>query len=120
MRTAGRPSRLALSADRARLVADGDDLAFVKVEVVDEDGVVCPNADNLIKFKIAGQGLLAGLDNGDPTNHESFQGIAHKAFHGLCLAVVKSTQMAGRMRLSAVAEGLKGSGISLLSRTLAR
>ena len=86
---------------------------------MDENGVVCPNADNLIKFKITGQGLLAGVDNGDPTNHESFQGTAHKAFHGLCLAVVKSTQVAGKMRLAASAEGLKGSGIALLSRTIA-
>ena len=64
----------------------------IKVTLVDKDGHVCPNADNEIKFSVDGTAAtLAGVDNGDPTNHESFQGTQHKAFHGLALAVLEVT-----------------------------
>jgi beta-galactosidase len=69
---------------------------------------VCPNADNEIKFSVDGSAAtLAGVDNGDPTNHESFQGTQHKAFHGLALAVLKSCDDAtGAVTLTASVDGL--------------
>ena len=93
VRTAGAPAKLRLSADRTRIAANGQDLSFVKVEVLDRDGNICPNADNEIHFEVNGNALaIAGLDNGDATNHESFQGRDHQAYHGLALAVLKSNR----------------------------
>ena len=106
--TAGDPAFISLTPDRARLAANGQDLSFIKVAVLDKDGNVCPNADNEITFSVAGSvASLAGVDNGDATNHESFQGPQHKAYHGLALAVLKSHyDNAGAVTLTASSPGL--------------
>jgi beta-galactosidase len=106
--TAGDPAKVLLEVDRNEIEGSGQDLAFIKVTLVDKDGHVCPNADNEIKFRVDGTAAkLAGVDNGDPTNHESFQGSQHKAFHGLALAVLKSSDDAtGLATLTASVDGL--------------
>ena len=83
-----------------------DDLAFVEVRVVDAAGYLCPAADNLVKFAIRGPGNIAGLDNGDPTNHEPFQGEQHRVFHGLGLVVVRGLPTAGEIQLEAASDQL--------------
>ena len=74
---------------------------------MDKDGNLCPNADNLIAFGLEGPGTIAGVDNGDPTSHEPFKATRHKAFHGLCLAVIKAARTPGEIRLTATAPGLQ-------------
>jgi beta-galactosidase len=108
VRTAGAAARLLVEADRTAISGDGSDLSFVKVTLVDKDGNVCPNADNELSFSLTGSAAtLAGLDNGDPTNHEAFQGTQHKAFHGLALAVLRSVIGAsGAVNLTVSADGL--------------
>ena len=107
VRTEGPPAKLLASADRQQLAADGTDLSYVDLRVVDKDGNLCPNADNLIHFSLQGPATLAGVDNGDPTNHEPFQATQHKAFHGLCLAVIKAKRTPGQIQLQATADGLE-------------
>jgi len=106
--TAGDPAQITLMPDRDKIVANGQDLSFIKVTLLDKDGNVCPNADNEIGFAVKGSAAdLAGVDNGDATNHESFQGPQHKAFHGLALAVLKSHyDTAGTVTLTASSAGL--------------
>jgi beta-galactosidase len=111
--TAGSPARLELKADRAKLAADGDDLSFVQVRVLDASGTVCPHDSRLVRFTLEGPGAIAGLDNGDPINHERFQGQKHTVFHGLGLAVVRTTKNAGVIKLKAEAEGLPAAEIQL-------
>jgi beta-galactosidase len=108
LNTAGDPAKIVLDADRSEIEGSGQDLAYIKVTIVDKDGHVCPNADNEIKFRVDGAAAaLQGVGNGDPTNHESFQGTQHKAFHGLALAVLKSCdEAAGAVTLTASAHGL--------------
>lgn len=108
LHTAGAPAKIMLTPDRDKIAANGQDLSFIKVAVVDKDGSICPDADNEIKFSIDGAtATLAGLDNGDPINHEAFQGTQHKAFHGLALAVLKSGYDAtGAVTLTASIDGL--------------
>jgi beta-galactosidase len=106
--TAGAPARIALVPDRTQIAADGQDLSYLKISVLDQDGNVCPNAENEIHFAVNGTAaVLAGLDNGDPTNHEPFQGTQHRAFHGLALAVLKAGYDAtGPVTITASADGL--------------
>ncbi len=106
--TAGDPAKILLDVDRSQIEGSGQDLAYIKVTLVDKDGHVCPNADNEIKFGVGGTAAtLAGVDNGDPTNHESFQGTQQKAFHGLALAVLKSRpDTTGSVTLIASTDGL--------------
>jgi beta-galactosidase len=115
MATAGPAAKLALSVDRGHIQADGQDLAFVTVRVLDAAGRLCPNADGLVRFDVSGPGLLAGVGNGNPISHEDFQAPQRKAFHGLCLTVIKAKQEAGAIRVWAVSEGLNGDAVEIQS-----
>ncbi|MDQ2862268.1 MAG: DUF4982 domain-containing protein, partial [Bacteroidota bacterium] len=90
VKTAGTPARLIVSADRKIINADGKDLSYITVTVVDKNGITIPNADNLIQFKISGAGFIAGVDNGSETSHESFKSNQHTAMNGLALAILQS------------------------------
>ncbi len=113
VRTAGKPQRLVLRPDREKFRADGDDLSFVEVRVVDDQGIVCPGASNLVRFHLSGPATIAGVDNGDPINHEPFKADKHTVFHGLGLVVVKSGHSPGKITLRAEAEGLEPAEASL-------
>jgi beta-galactosidase len=116
VRTAGAPARIALEADRSRIAADGTDLSFITVRVLDVNGTIVPDADNLIQFTLAGEGRLAGVDNGLQTSDESFKASSRKAFSGLCLAVIQSTETAGRVSIEATSAGLEGATITIDTR----
>jgi len=113
VRTAGEPAKLVVRPDRKRIEADGEDLSYVEVRIVDKEGNLCPNADNEITFNLDGPGVIAGVDNGDPTSHEPFKAAKHKAFHGLCLAVIKAARTLGEIRLSASARGLQSKPVEI-------
>ncbi|MDQ3819046.1 MAG: DUF4982 domain-containing protein, partial [Acidobacteriota bacterium] len=84
VRTAGKPARILLTPDRRVIKADGQDLSFVTVKVVDANGTLVPDAENLVNFQITGAGFIAGVDNGSPISHEPFKANYRKAFHGMC------------------------------------
>ena len=107
IRTAGEPYALRLTADRTSLKADGLDLSFVTVEVVDKDGVLCPNAMNEVNFSTDGVAFIAGVDNGNPISLERFKADHRKAFYGKCLVVLQSAGKKGSCTLSAGSEGLQ-------------
>lgn len=107
IRTAGIPAQIRLTPDRREIAADGRDLSYVTVEILDKDGNLCPNADNLVKFEVEGSGFIAGVDNGSQTSMERFKDNKRKAFYGKCMLVVRNNGKAGRISVRAVAEGLK-------------
>jgi len=111
--TAGKPVRILLEPDRASLTADGKDLSFVTVKIVDEQGNIVPAADNTITFEVQGHGVLAAVDSGDPVSHESFRGDRHKALAGLVLAVVRTDAVGGEITLTARGEGLTPASVML-------
>ena len=116
VRTAGPAAAIVLEADRSRLTADGDDLSFVTAKVVDGKGTLVPDADNLIRFAIAGPGTIDGVDNGLETSLEPMKASEHKAFNGLCLAVVRSKDAPGEITLTAKADGLKDGTIRIQTK----
>ena len=111
MRTAGKPYRIVLEADRNTIKADGKDLSFVTVKVVDKDGNLCPNADNLIKYAVKGEGLYRAGANGNPVSLELFHEPQMKVFSGMMTAIVQSADRAGEITLTATAKGLKSAKI---------
>jgi beta-galactosidase len=113
VRTAGAAKRLVLRPDRTKFLADGDDLSYVEVRVVDAQGVVCPAASNLVRFRLSGPATIAGVDNGDPINHEPFKADKHTVFHGLGLVVVNASRRPGKITLRAQTEGLEPAEVSL-------
>jgi beta-galactosidase len=109
--TAGAAAQLELTTDREVITADGRDVAHLTVQVLDAAGQRMPKADNPISFDIAGEGSLVGVDNGDPASHESFQAPEHKAFNGLCLAIVKSTAKPGQIQVKVTSPGLQATSV---------
>ena len=116
VRTASEPARIELVPDRKALKADGIDLSFVTVKIVDRNGTLVPFADHLIKFEVTGEGSIVGVDNGYQASHESFKGKQRKAFHGMALAIVQTKQKAGRIVLKASSDNLPSASVVLNSR----
>ena len=113
--TAGKPYAIKLEADRTKIAADGKDLSFVTVSVVDKDGNLCPLADNEIKFKVKGKGYYRAGANGNPASLESFQKPQMKVFSGMMTAIVSSTEEAGEIVLEASSKGLKTAKLEIVS-----
>ena len=84
----------------------------------DAEGRVCPNADPKIAFSLIGPATLAGLDNGDPTNHESDKASSRKAFSGLCMALVQSAKTAGNITVEASSPGLTPASVSISAKAV--
>lgn len=106
VRTAGPAARIELTPDRSAIRADGKDLSFVTVNVVDKDGVLVPDADNLVRFQLQGGARIAGVDNGDQISHASFQADQIQAFYGKALLIVQAGREGGTVTLTATSPGL--------------
>lgn len=116
IKTAAPPGMVELSADRSVIEADGKDLSFVTVRILDDEGNPAPKASNRVHFEVEGPGRIIGVDNGDPTSHESFKDNKRKAFNGLALVIIQSTTEKGTIKLRAVSDGLKSDEITIRTK----
>jgi len=106
--TTGEPASIRLTADRAAIDADGEDIAVLKVEVLDQQGRPVPTANNKIGFKVSGKGVLIGVGNGDPNCHESDKEPRRSLFNGLAQLIVQGTVEPGSIQIDAVRENPGG------------
>lgn len=90
VKTTGPATQLILTPDRAMIQADGYDLSFVTVTVADQEGLLVPRSKPMLKLTITGPGEIVATDNGDPTDHTSFQSTERAAFNGLALVVIRA------------------------------
>lgn len=111
--TAGKPHHIVLTADRDQLQADGKDLSFINVKIVDKDGNFCPNETRQIKFKVKGAGIFRAAANGNSASLESFQEPQMKLFSGQLTAIVQSAEEAGTITFEASAPGVKSAKLIL-------
>jgi beta-galactosidase len=116
VKTADQPAAIILSPDRQEISADGSDLSFIQVTVVDKNNVTVPYADNLIKFSVEGSGSVAGVDNGNQASLEPFKADFRRAFHGKCLVVVRGGSEKGTIKVTASSEGLAAATTDLQVR----
>lgn len=107
VRTAGKPHRIELIPDRSIIRADGKDLSFINVRVVDKSGNLCPADDRLIRFKVTGAGTYRAAANGDPTCLYPFHLPQMPLFSGQLTAIVQAGETRGNIVLEATAEGIK-------------
>lgn len=115
--TVGKPSAIRLIADRSAIRADRNDLSYVIAEIVDNEGNVIPNADNiLVNFEISGNGEIAGVGSGSPSDMSSFQKPRKKSWQGRCLAIVRPKGEDGKIVLTARAEGLKEAVAEIITK----
>ena len=113
IRTAGKPHHLELVADRTRLVADGKDLAYITVRVVDKDGNLCPTDSRMVNFSVKGTGKYRAAANGDATSLDLFHLPKMPAFSGQLTAIVQSGEQAGEIVFEAKAKGVKSGKLVL-------
>ena len=117
VRTAGEPAGILLEYDERRLKADGEDLAYVTVSIVDAAGNLCPLSDAPVTFSVTGPGSFRACANGDPTCIEPFQGPTMHAFNGRLTAIVQSSSAeAGKIYLRATSPGLQDATLTIRSR----
>ncbi len=113
VRTAGKPYTLRLEPSVKSLKADGDDLVYVTVSVVDREGNICPADDRLVKFAVKGQGSYRAAANGDATSLDLFHLPQMHMFNGRLTAIVQSSDTPGTVTLTATSPGLKAASITL-------
>lgn len=111
IKTALAPSKIRLEADRNLLKGDGQDLSFVTASVLDRNGTLVPFSDNLIHFKVNGEGKIVGVDNGYQASHEPFKADYRKAYNGKCLVVIQSCGDSGEINVAANSDGLEPANI---------
>ena len=113
LKTSGNTAIIKAKADRTSILANGQDLSFVSIEITDNEGVRQPNADNLLQFKIDGPGFIVGVDNANMKDVDSYVGNTRKAWHGRALVIIRSTQKSGDITLKVSSPGLTDAIITI-------
>ncbi len=116
IRTAGKPHHIELKADRTHLTADGKDLAYINVRIVDKNGNLCPDETREVRFRVTGAGSYRAAANGNPISLESFQLNKMKLFSGQLTAIVQTAEEAGAIIFEAQADGVKSALLQLNSQ----
>jgi len=116
LKTADVPTTIKLTADRTTLLADGQDLSYVTVELADGNGNRNPKSENLLKFDIEGPGSIVAVGNANPMSIESYQLPQRKAWQGRCLVIIKSSGKPGTIKLTVNTEGLRSAEINISSK----
>lgn len=114
--SASEPVAIRTKVENREMKADGADLSFVQIEIVDREGRVCPNASVELEAIVTGSGVLAALGNADIKDPDTYADQIHKTWKGRALAVVRSTKKAGKVKLTIKSKGLKTSAEIIQSR----
>lgn len=111
VRTAGKADHIVLTPNRRTLTADGEELAYVTVQVADKDGNILPDDSRTVKFKVSGAGTFEAAANGDPTCLLPFQNPEMQLFSGAATAILRSSATPGELTLTATAPGVKSATV---------
>jgi beta-galactosidase len=113
LKTAGQAAKIKLTPDRNKILANGQDLSFVTVEIIDANGNMQPNAENQLLFSIKGPGVIAGVGNANLKDPDQYVGDKHTTWKGRALVVIKSTQQSGKIELIVSSPGLSNATITI-------
>ena len=113
--TTGEPDGIGLEPDRTELIADGQDLAWVGVSILDDNERVVATANNMVHFSVTGPARILGVGNGDPSCHEPDKAEKRSAFNGHCMVLVQTLRQAGNITLKAEADGLCSTSVKFES-----
>lgn len=113
LQTSGDAAKIKLTADRKEIVANGQDLVYVTIEITDKDGVIQPGAANRLHVNIEGPGVIAGIDNADLKDYDQYAGNTRKAWHGRALVVIRSAHSPGDIKLTVTSPGLSEAALNI-------
>jgi beta-galactosidase len=108
LETTGKAVGLKIETENADWKADGMDLQYMKVYAVDSKGRTVPTTEGDVTFDVSGEAKLIAVDNGDHLSNELFSGSKRKLYKGFAMAILRSNQTAGNVKLKVTAAGLKG------------
>jgi beta-galactosidase len=117
--TTGKPAALRITTDSSIVAANGSDVALIHVDIVDDQGNVVPDADNMLNFSISGNGKLLGVDNGNERDDNSFKLTNRKAFKGHAFTVVQASRIPGDIVLTVKADGLNTASTKIKTQQVA-
>lgn len=118
--TTGEPAAIKIVVENPSPLADGREVSHLTIQIVDAGGQLVPTADNDVTLDIDGPAQIIGIDSGNPFDHHGFKSNRHKAFNGLCLAIVQTNQTAGHIRITASSSGMQPATVELSSRAPAQ
>jgi beta-galactosidase len=113
LQTSGDAAKIKLTADRKEIIADGQDLSYITIEIADKNGTLQPNAVNRLLFKIEGPGTIAGVANADMKDTERYVENTRKVWHGRALVIIKSNHSAGEIKLTVRSPGLSEATLNI-------
>lgn len=116
IKTTGTPNSIRLTADRQQIKANGKDLSYITVEVLDKDGLQVPTADNYIRFTVEGNGFIAGTDNGNPNDTISLKKPERRLFNGKAVVILQSDRQVGNITLTAETENMSKARIMIRTK----
>ncbi len=116
LKTTDVPSAIRLVADRSKIEASPNDLAYIKIEATDASGLIVPDADLQVKLTVSGEGILAGAGNACPTDMQSFRSLSPKLFRGKALAIVRPNGTSGKIRLTVTAGNLPETSVTITTK----
>lgn len=116
LETAGKPSKLQVKADRKEIIANGQDLSYVTIEITDLKGIKDPNASNELYFDVEGPAVIAAVDNADLKDTDPYVAKSRKAWKGRAMVILKSTREKGIIKLKISSEGLQPQTIEIISK----
>jgi beta-galactosidase len=115
LRTAGEVTKIAISADRTTIGADGQDLSYITVQLLDDNGIRNPVAENLVNFEIQGPGSIVAVGSSNPRSTESYKQPRRKVYQGRCQVIIRSENKPGEITLKASSQGLATAEIVISS-----
>lgn len=107
VKTASKPHHLVVTSNTDKLAANGDDLAYLTVQVADKEGNIVPTDSRRVKFNVTGAGSFEATANGDPTCILPFQNAEMDLFSGAATAIVRSGSQPGEIKFTVSAKGVK-------------
>ena len=113
LQTAGPASRIELLPDVSQISADDKDISHIEFRIVDDKGVIVPAAENEVAFEVEGPGNIIGIGNGNINNIEDYKDNKHKAYDGRGLAILQASRNPGKIKITALADGLKQASIEI-------
>ena len=113
LKTASQAEKIKLTPDRRKLIANGQDLSFVNIELTDREGTLQPNAENRLQFSVNGPGVIAAVDNANLKDLDAYVGTTRKAWHGRAMVIIKSTKESAAIHLEVTSPGLESAIVKL-------
>ena len=111
--TAGDPAKLILTVDKSKIAKNWDDVVYVTAKVLDAKGIVCPNVDKLISYKISDNGTIVAVDNGDVQSHEAYNTTERHTYHGQTIAIIKAKSTSGKITVTASSPELASGSVTI-------